>query len=155
MHIVVCVEKENYRMPIIDPRKPDTHIPHDWRLAFDEFNRLRKLAKLMGISIIGWTIEYPPWGEKLFRAPMWKMSYVPNNRSRDLITVYLGGTGREAAHTIHTIYVGMRAIAEAEIRFRDAFYSGDNPKVQKEILNRTRERFKLKNEELKKRPGTR
>lgn len=98
-------------MPILSPK--GANLPSDWRSAYDQYQILRKLAGKLGLSPAVWKLEYPSRTAKMFD-PRWKMTYV-DLHSKRLVTIYLGGTGSQAAATISKLIPAYKKAATPAI----------------------------------------
>jgi hypothetical protein len=71
--------------------------PKDWRSVWDEFSRLKDVARKAGTSTVGWRIEVPSGLRGLFNP--WQVHWIPPGSS--VITVSaLGTNGKEAIDTL-------------------------------------------------------
>jgi hypothetical protein len=92
-------------VPVVNPgsRKP---MPNDWRWAWQEFQRLKEIARRAKIDTSSWKLEFPTRTQKIFD-PRWRMTYTyrVGNTIR-MANIYLGSNGRVAGETIKKMIPG-------------------------------------------------
>ena len=73
--------------------------PAGWQFVFDQFNRLRAIAKKAGVNVEGWALYHPDGIKERFRHG-WEMRYSITDVHQRIFLAY---DAREAAKVIHSM----------------------------------------------------